>query len=131
MHFDLSQLLTSYYFLDKTPGGDFLIGYALLAFFIIAIFSKSLLRRFGPKNKYFRKSTKSGFGLFIALGIAGLIFTSARFSGVPIFSMRLLLYLAFVPTVVFGILKLIKIYKEYKKRIRSVNREKWLQGNAK
>ncbi len=129
MYFDLSQLLTSHYFLDKTPGGDFLIGYALLAFFLIAIFAKSILRSLGPKNKYFRKSTRKGFGKFIALGIAGLIFTSARFSGVPVFSMRILLYIVFVPTLVFGILKLIKIYKEYKKRIRSADREKWVKGS--
>jgi hypothetical protein len=124
MYFDLSQLLTSHYFLDKTPGGDFLVGYALLAFFLVAIFSKSILRSLGPKNKYFRKSIRKGFGKFIALGVAGLIFTSARFSEVPVFSMRLLLYIVFVPTLVFGILKLIKIYKEYTKRMRSVDRAK-------
>ena len=121
---DLSQLLTSHYFLDKTPGGEFLIGYALLAFFILAIFSKSILKQLGPKNKYFRKSIRKGFGKFVALGVAGLIFTSARFSGVPVFSMRLLLYIVFVPTLVFGILKLIKVYREYTLRIHSAEREK-------
>jgi hypothetical protein len=125
MYFDLSQLLTSHYFLDKTPGGDFLIGYALLILFIVAIFFKSILRYLGPKNKYFRKSIRKGFGKFIALGVTGLIFTSARFSEVPVFSMRLLLYIVFIPTVVLGILKLVKIYKEYKKRIHSADREKW------
>jgi hypothetical protein len=124
MNFDLSQLLTSHYFLDKTPGGEFLVGYALFAFFIIAIFAKSILRNLGPKNKYFRKSIRKGFGKFIALGVAGLIFTSARFSGVPVFSMRALLYIVFLPTLVFGIWKLITIYKEYTKRMRSVSREK-------
>ena len=124
MNFDLSQLLTSHYFLDKTPGGEFLVGYALFAFFIIAIFAKSILRNLGPKNKYFRKSIRKGFGKFIALGVAGLIFTSARFSGVQVFSMRALLYIVFLPTLVFGIWKLITIYKEYTKRMRSVSREK-------
>jgi len=125
MYLDLSQLLTAHYFLDKTPGGDFLIGYVLLAFFIVAIFLKSLLRQLGPKNKYFRKSIRKGFGKFVALGIAGLIFTSARFSEVPVFSMRLLLYIVFVPTIVLFVLKLVKVYKEYKKRKNSVDREKW------
>ena len=131
MNFDFSQLLTAHYFLDKTPGGDFLIGYALLVFFILAIFSKSLLRQIGPKNKYFRKTIRKGFGKFVMLGVAGLIFTSARFSGVPVFSMRLLLYIVFLPTLVFGILKLVKIYKEYQKRMKSADREKWVDGDEK
>jgi len=128
MDFDFNRLLSVDYFLDKTPGGDFLIGYLLLIFFVLAIFSKSVLKKIFPDNKYFRKSIKKKFGKFIALGIIGLILVSARFSGVPVFSMRLLLYVVFLFTLILGIITLFKVRAEYLKRIGSMKREKEKRG---
>ncbi len=128
MYFDFTRLLTAEYFLDKTPGGDFLMGYLLLIFFVLAIFSKSVLKRFFPDNKYFRKSIRKKFGKFVALGIIGLILVSARFSGVPVFSMRLLLYIVFLMTLGLEIKTLFKVRSEYLKRIGSIKREKERRG---
>ncbi len=128
MDFDFTRLLTADYFLDKTPGGEFLMGYLLLIFFVLAIFSKSVLKRFVPDNKYFRKAIRKKFGKFVALGIIGLVLVSARFSGVPVFSMRLLLYIIFLLTLGFEIQTLFKVRAEYLKRIGSMKREKEKRG---
>ncbi len=128
MNFDFTRLLTPAYFLDKNPGGDFLLGYGLLAFFIMVLFAKTIVRRFGPENKYFRKSIRHGFGKFIALGIAGLILVASRFSAVPVFSMRLWLWIVFGLTVIFGILIFFRVRREYGQRLSAVEREKHKRG---
>ncbi|MCF7830677.1 hypothetical protein K9M41_01605 [Candidatus Gracilibacteria bacterium] len=128
MYFDFTRLLDLEYFLDKTPGGDFMSGYPLLVFFVLTIFAKGVLKRFFPDNKYFRKSIRKRFGKFVALGIIGLILVSARFSGVPVFSMRLLLYIVFLLTLILGVLTFFKVRAEYLKRIASLEREKEKRG---
>jgi len=128
MDFDFSRLLTLHYFLDRNPGGDFLIGYALLVFFILVIFARPIILKFTPENKYFRKSARRKFGKFVFLGILGVIFVSARFSTVPVFSMRLLLWLTFLLVLLFGVQTLLRIRKEYRTRIEAVEREKRVRG---
>ena len=128
MNFDFSQLLDLNYYLDKNPGGDFIIGYALLVFFVLAIFARPIVLGFVPDNKYFRKSIRRKFGKFVFLGILGTIFVSARFSTVPVFSMRLFLWTTFLLTILFGIFTFLRIRKEYTGRIDAVEREKRIRG---
>lgn len=123
MEFDFARLLTTTYFFDRAPGGDFLLGYLLLAFFVLALFSKSIILKFAPDNKYFRKSAKKKFGKFVALGISGLILVAARFSGIPVFSMRVWLYIVLFLTIGFGIWTAMCIRAEYLKRMNAVKRE--------
>jgi amino acid transporter len=111
------------YFFDRSPGGEFFLGYGLFIFFLLLFFSKSIVLKFAPHNKYFRKSIKKKFGKFIALGVIGLILVASRFSGIPIFSMRIWTYLVFLFTIVLGIWTFIRIRSEYRKRIRAVERE--------
>ncbi|MCF7917915.1 hypothetical protein K9L27_02865 [Candidatus Gracilibacteria bacterium] len=123
MQFDLSQLLTGYYFFDRAPGGEFLWGYALLVFFVLILFTKSIVMKFVSDDKYLRKSLRKKFGRFVALGVIGIFLVASRFSGIPVFSMRLWLYLTLLLTVGIGIWTFVKIRREYQKRISSVERE--------
>jgi len=124
MYIDFSQLLSADYLFDKNPGGDFLLGFPLLIFFFLVLFSKSFLKVKASSDKYFKKSIKKKFGRFVALGIVGLVLTAARFSAVPVISMRFVLYLVFILTLLTLFYTCFQIRKEYKKRLSSVEREK-------
>jgi len=124
MFFDFSQLTKFSYFFDKNPGGEFLSGYFLLIFFGLAIFAGSIFKKFFAQKKYLKKSGRSQFGKFIFLGICGEIAVAARFSAVPVFSMRAILWLIFLATIFFAIATFWRIRREYKKRLASVAREK-------
>jgi len=128
MEFEISRLFTLSYYLNTNPGGDFLVGYGLLIFFILVLFSRSIVKGFAPHDKYFRKSLRKKFGKFIVLGVLGIILVTSRFSGVPWFSMRLWLYLTLIATLVLLLRTYQQIRGEYKKRIGSVEREKQKRG---
>ncbi len=123
MDFSLGRLLTTEYYLDINPAGDFLPGFFFLIFFLGLIFLRSIIKKFAPDSKYFRKSIKKKTGKLIVLGILGFIFVIARFSAVPYFSMRIWLYLTFLLSLIFGIMTCQKVSKEYQKRLASVDRE--------
>ena len=61
---DFSLLLTSHYYFDVNPGGDFLIGFGLLVFFILVMFMGRFARNLARGNKYLRKSMKKKFWAF-------------------------------------------------------------------
>ncbi len=123
MDFDFARLLTSEYFLDSDPGGDFMLGYALLLFFLGLAFLPSFLKKSAAQNKSLKKSMKNRLGKFIFLGVIGLILVAARFSGVPGFSMRMWLYLVFVGALIAIVYTSIRVSKDYKKRLDSIERE--------
>ena len=123
MNFDWIRLLSSNYYFDSNPGGDFLPGYILLVLFITVIFAGKITRKFASDSKYLKKSMKNRMGKFIFLGITGMILVSARFSGVPVFSMRIWLYLTLVGTVGAIVYTFIKVQSDHKKRLNSVERE--------
>ena len=125
---DLSQLFTTFYYFDTNPGGDFLIGFLLLAFFIAVIFTKSFAKSFSEENKYLQKSLKKKLWLFSYLGSIGVILILFRFAGVPFFSMRAFLYGIIVLILGFAAWSGIRIWNEYNKRIASVKREKGTRG---
>lgn len=124
---DFSLLLTSQYYLDMNPGGDFLIGFALLAFFILIMFTGRMARNVAHGNKYLRKSMKKKFWAFPFLGVLGVIAVLSRFSGVPGFSMRVFLYVILLGIIALGIIMACKIHREYRRRVDSVARaqKKW------
>lgn len=124
MNWDFSQLLTFYYYFDKNPGGDFMIGYALLAFFFLLILLPSFMKNLNLKNKYLKKSMKKRFGKFIFLGVGGVILVASRFAMVPGFSMRFWLYLILIVSVGFLFLTFVRVLLNYRKRLSSVQREK-------
>lgn len=124
MNWDFSQLLTSFYFFDRNPGGEFLIGYVLLAYFIFLIFLPNIVKSFSVKNKYLKKSLKKRLGKFIFFGVAGVILVASRFAIVPGFSMRIWLYLVLFGSLVFLIVTFLQVFCDYKKRLNSVAREK-------
>lgn len=119
---DLSLLLTAHYYLDMNPGGDFLIGFALLLFFVLIMFLGRFSLKMASGNKYLRKSMKKKFWAFPFLGALGIISVLSRFGGVPIFSMRLFLYILFVGVILLAGGVFFRIYREYKIRIASVAR---------
>lgn len=129
MNWDFSQLLTFYYYFDKNPGGDFSIGYALLVFFVFLILLPFFVKNLSLKNKYLKKSMKKRFGKFIFFGVGGIILVASRFVMVPGFSMRIWLYLVFVGAIVFLFITFFQIFLNYKKRLKSVKREKNKQKN--
>ncbi len=123
---DFSLLLTSHYYLDVNPGGDFLIGFALLIFFILIMFTGRMARKAAHGNKYLRKSMKKKFWAFPFLGVLGIIAVLSRFSGVPGFSMRVFLYVILLGIIVLGLVVTYRIHREYCRRVASVTRErKW------
>ncbi len=119
---DFSLLLTPHYYLDTNPGGDFLIGFALLAFFVLTLFVGRIARKMAGGNKYLRKSMKKKFWAFPFLGALGIISVLSRFGGVPGFSMRLFLYSILVGIFLLGLIIAYKIRHEYKRRMVSVSR---------
>lgn len=121
---DFSLLLTPHYFFDVNPGGDFLIGFALLAFFILTLFVGRIARKLAGSNKYLRKSMKKKFWAFPFLGVLGIVAVLSRFGGVPAFSMRIFLYGILVGIILLGIGMTYKIQKEYKRRMASVSRSR-------
>lgn len=128
--FDLSQLLLVDYYLYPAPGGDFILGYPLLFFFLALLFVVPLVQKFAPQNKYFRKSIKGRLGRFMAVGSLGLIAVLARFGTVPYFSMRLFLYILFLLSLFLIVWTWLQVRKDYHKRIESSRREKKKQGKA-
>lgn len=119
---DLSLLLTAHYYFDVNPGGDFLIGFALLAFFITAMFFGKIAKNIAKGNKYMRKSMRKQFWAFPFLGALGIVSVLSRFSEVPVFSMRIFLYAIFFGIILLLICKTLKIKRSYKKRIASAER---------
>ena len=119
---DFSLLLTPHYYLDTNPGGDFLIGFAILAFFILTLFVGRIARKMAGGNKYLRKSMKKKFWAFPFLGALGIVAVLSRFGGVPGFSMRLFLYIILVGIFLLGLIIACKIRREYKRRMASVAR---------
>lgn len=124
MMLDLSKLIDSRYYFESNPGGDFLFGYLLLLFFIGLFFIGPICEKRAAEDKYMRKSMKNQFWKFYFLGSFGLILVLARFASVPVFSMRIWLYLVLVASVVIMALTFRTIQKDYKKRLDSVKREK-------
>lgn len=128
MSFDFSQLLSWSYYTYMAPGGDFLIGYFLLGFFLVLMFSPALLRNLLPNDKYFRKSTKGRMGKFVAIGVLGCLAVLSRFALVPVFSMRIWLYILFLMGVGFLLWTTVAVFKEYRQRKESAQREKRKKG---
>ena len=121
---NLSQLTDWSYYTTFNPGGDFIFGYAALVFFILLIIAPGMIRKIAIKNKYLKKSIKRRFWAFPILGFIGIILVASRFSEVPGFSMRIWLYMVLVLSLLLGIYIAIKVFKDYKKRVQSVEREK-------
>ena len=121
---DFSQLLTAHYYLDINPGGDFLIGFALLAFFILSMFIGRIANKSAHGNKYLKKSMKKQFWAFPFIGVLVIVSVLSRFAGVPGFSMRIFLYILFVGVIVLALTKALKINRHYKKRVASASRSK-------
>ncbi len=119
---DFSLLFTSRYYLDVHPGGEFLIGFVLLPFFIALMFSARIARNLAKGNKYLRKSMKKKFWMFPFWGALGVIAVLSRFGGIPVFSMRLILYILFVGSFLLLGISLYRVRREYKQRIASVAR---------
>lgn len=119
---DLELLLTSAYYFDKNPGGDFLWGFGLLVFFFLVVFSGKIFFSFAKGDKYLKKSGKKRFGKFVFLGVAGIVFTAARMSAIPLFSMRIFLVLILTLTLVLLFLTGKKIFKDYMKRRESLRK---------
>ena len=128
MTFDFSRLLTLSYFFERNPGGDFLPGFFLLAFFILVMFSGTFMRKYAADNKYLRKSIRKKFWMFPVLGVLGVISVLSRFAAVPFFSMRAWLYGILVVTLALLLIVLLKVSREYRKRLRSVAREREKRG---
>jgi len=124
MEMDFSKLFELRHLLDQTPSGDFLTGYALLAFFLVLTFSSNIVRLISPDSKYFKKSIKGRLGKLIAVGIMGLVLVAARFSSVPFFSMRIFLLLTTVLGILFLLWTIFVVTSDYKKRKESAEREK-------
>ena len=120
---NLSQLLTIDYYWNSNPAGEFPFGFPLLGFFILLIFLPGFLRSIAKGNKYLKKSMKKRLWKFILLGVLGTSFTLFRFAGVSTLSKRLWLYIVFVLAIVSLIITISKIYSDYKKRLKSVERE--------
>ncbi len=99
-------------------------GYGLLFFFAVMVFLPGLIRSFATKNKYLKKSFKGRTGIFQFLGILGMILVAARFGEVPVFSMRIWLYLVFVSSVFFLVKNIGLALLEARKRKASSEREK-------
>ena len=112
------------YFLDTNPGGEFILGLPLLIFFVVAIFAKSFFKTKISADKYFKKSCRRRFWRITVFGVLGVILVAARFSEVPFFSMRLFLYLIFGSTILVALFTFFQIFRDYKKRLNSVRREK-------
>ena len=124
MEFELSRLLESSYYFESNPGGDFIVGYALLLFFIGLFFLKSFFQDKAKGDKYFKKSIKNQFWKFNILGAIGVVLVLARFAAVPGFAMRLWLYIIFIGAIIALIWTFFRVWKNYKKRLGSVERER-------
>lgn len=121
-------LVVKPYLFTPVPSGDFYWGYAFFVFFLLLLFLPTLIRRLTPDSKYLRKSMRKKFGKFIAMGVVGLLLVISRFSQVPYFSMRILLFILLFLAIIFGIFTFFKIQKEYRERLSSVEREKQRTG---
>ena len=124
MDFDITRLFTIKYYFEPNPAGDFLPGYILLIFFFFVVFSGTIMKKKSAKNKYLKKSIKKRLWKFIPLGILGIVLVTARFSAVPIISMRAWLYIILITTIGIGVQTAVHINRDYKKRLSSVAREK-------
>ena len=122
--FDLSELFSSFYYLDRSPGGDFLIGFLLLAYFIFVIFLGPMFSKISRGNRYLKKSVRRRMWPFPFLGGSGIFLVMARFSKVPFFSMRLFLYIVLLFSLIVGGYTFFVVYRDYRLRISSVEREK-------
>lgn len=121
---NLLNLLSWSYLTESLPSGDFLFGYGLLVFFLGVLFSSSLFKTFGPKNKYFLKTLKKKFLWGKIFSGIGLFLVLVRFADVPYFSQRLWLLMVFLISVILFTRACLKVIFEYKKRMNSVAREK-------
>ncbi len=59
MMFDITNLMTAGYFFDNAPGGDFLLGYPVLIFFVLVFFVKAFLQKKASSDKYFKKTVRN------------------------------------------------------------------------
>ena len=120
----LSKLLLPEYYLNPNPGGDFLLGYGLLVFFIFIFFLGSIAKNISTHNKHLKKSMRHQFWKFYFLGATGIVLVLSRFAGVPGFSMRLRLYITLVLTLIILGITFFRIWKGYRRRLESVERER-------
>ena len=118
------QLFRLPYLLDKNPTGDFLWGFPLLAFFLLAMFIGNIMQNPAKKNKYLKKSLKKKLWPFQILGGIGIVLILARFSEMETLSMRIFLLITFLITIFLGTFTFWKVNKEYKRRLKSVKRAK-------
>ena len=125
---DLSKLLTLPYLLDKSPDGDFLFGFVLLAFFLLVTFIGSILRNPAKKDKHLRKSLRKKLWKFPFLGVIGIMLVLARFASLPIFSMRIVLLGLLLLTVIVSTVTFFNVRKEYCRRKNSAKREASKRG---
>ena len=65
---------------------------------------------------------KKKFWMFPFWGALGVIAVLSRFGGIPVFSMRLILYILFVGSFLLLGISLYRVRREYKQRIASVAR---------
>lgn len=126
---NILHLFSWSYLTEVNPLSDFLFGYVLLGFFLFIIASKSLFIQLGPKNKYFIKTLKKKFLLSKILAGLGLFFVLSRFAEIPYFSQRLWLLIITVIVIFFYVRVLIRIFREYRKRMKSVSREEEKKTN--
>lgn len=127
---DLSQLFSLPYLLDKTPNGDFLFGFILLAFFLLVMFIGSIMRNPAKKNKHLRKSLRKKLWFYPYLGAIGIILILSRFATLPVFSMRMILLITVLLTVILLLITWYKVHKECSKRIASAKREAKKRGKS-
>ncbi len=125
MEFELSRLITTNYFFDRHPGGEFTIGYYLIIFFLLVMFFGRFFTSIAANNKYLKKSGRKKFGKFVFMGFIGEAFLAARFSTVPFFSMRFFLYATILLIIFFAIKNSTEIIRDYKRRVDSVSRERF------
>lgn len=128
MSFDITRLFEIQYYTETYPQGDFLWGFPLLILFFALIFINPLLAKVAPRDKYFKKSIKRKTGKFVALGVLGVISVLSRFAEIPMFSMRLWLYIILLLCLFFGVRTFVKVRKEYLNRLLAVARENKKRG---
>ena len=121
---DLSLLLDWNYLTDPRPAGDFVFGFLALVWFGGLLCAKQFLSSKMKTDKHFRKSIKKKLWKFPLVGALGLIFVLARFGGVAGMSMRLLLLIVGLISLVLLVWTIVTVRRDYRMRIESVEREK-------
>lgn len=120
---NLLQIFSLSYLLDKSPNGDFLFGFVLLAFFLLITFIGSIMQNPAKKDKYLKKSLRKKLWIFPYLGGIGIILVLARFAAMPLFSMRIILLIVVLINMLMLIITFYKVHTEYYRRKKSALRE--------